>query len=113
MSLPTRVNESISATATGTIALSAGIALKPHVLVGITFLDAAEAVVTPTAGTYSITGRPEGQENYLALINGTAIDATAAVQQLSYAGNINSLKYTPIGITGATSIKITITGNAS
>lgn len=101
----------ISATVESTFDLSGGVDLKARVTLGITFFDATGNVVTPSAGSYTITASPIGMANFLNIIDGDNIDATLPVPSLSYAANADALKYTPTGITGVTSIEITAKGN--
>lgn len=107
------VSKILSATATNTIDLSEEIAYRPHVFVGIQFRDADNLVVTPSAGTFSITVRTVGMANFESITDGDAIDATAALAALSFATNADELKYTPVGITGAVRVQITVRGNIS
>lgn len=109
------MTKSISATllanATDTIDLTEGqVQETPHVFIGIKFLVAGVAV-TPSAGTFSITARIRGMDDFESIPGGDTIDATAALSSLSFAGNADEIKYTPAGITGADEVRITITGN--
>lgn len=84
----------------------------PHVFITVKFL-LSDVVTTPSAGTYTIEVRAIGMDNFEAITNGTAIDATAASATLSYAANAEELRYTPTGITGVDAVQITIAGNYS
>ena len=105
----------ISATTTGTLDLTGNILESPHVFIAVAFLDSGGAVITPTAGTYDITAKLNGMEVFEAITNGTAIDATAAVATLSFAGNAQSLQYAPTAIAGndVTNVRITVSANKS
>lgn len=106
------ISKKFSATATGTIDLTQRrIQDTPHVFIGIKFIGAGGAVVTPSAGTFSITIRTVGMNNFESIPSGDAIDATAALNTLSFAANAEELKYVPTGITGANEVIITVTGN--
>jgi len=108
------ITKTFDATATSTIDLTEReIQNTPHVFIGIKFIGAGGSVVTPSAGTYSITVRTSGMDNFESIPSGDAIDATAAVNTLSFASNAVELKYTPTGITGANEVRITVTGNLS
>ena len=50
-------------------------------------------------------------DNFESIPSGDAIDATAAITTLSFAGNATDVKYTPTGIVGANEVQITVTGN--
>lgn len=105
------ISATLSATATATIDLKdRQVQETPHVFIGIKFLVAG-LVVTPSAGTFSITARIRGMDNFESIPSGDAIDATAALSSLSFAGNADEIKYTPAGITGADEVRITVTGN--
>ena len=102
-----------SATATATIDLTERqVQETPHVFIGIKFLVAG-LPVTPSAGTFSITARIRGMDNFESIPSGDTIDATAVLSSLSFAGNADEIKYTPIGITGADEVQIVVTGNFS
>ena len=105
----------ISATATGVIDLTGNILKSPHVFIGIAFLDSGGAVITPTAGTYTINIKLNGMEVFEAITGGTAIDATTAVSTLTFAGNAQSLQYVPTSVSGndVTNIRVTISANKS
>jgi len=108
-------DKTISATATGTIDLTGNIQESPHVFIALQFLDSGGAVITPTGGTYTITVKTNGMAIFEAITDGTAIDATAAVSTLSFAGNAQALQYAPTSVTGndVTSVKITVSANKS
>lgn len=105
------VVRTISASSTASFDLSAdGINQTPHVFIAVQF-QTGGSPVTPSAGTYTIEVKGVGMDNFEAIIDGTAIDATAAPATLSYATNAEELRYTPTGVTGANDIQITVTGN--
>ncbi len=105
------ISATLSATATDTIDLTERqVQETPHVFVGIKFIVAG-AVVTPSAGTFSVTARIRGMDNFESIPSGDTIDATAALSSLSFAGNADELKYTPVGIIGADEVQIVVTGN--
>lgn len=107
------ISATLPATTTTTIKLTdRQVQETPHVFIGIKFLVAG-AAVTPSAGTFSITARIRGMDNFESITDGDAIDATAALESLSFAGNVDELKYTPAGITGADEVQIVVTGNLS
>lgn len=110
-----RVNKSekLSATATDTIDLSQKIVHTPHVTIGIRFLNGAGAVVTPSAGTFSIMIKVVGNEKFHNIVGGNNIDATSALDELSFAGNGETLKYVPVSIAGAVTVEINLQGNES
>jgi hypothetical protein len=105
------VSRRIQAASTGTIDLTEdGVSQTPHVFIAVKFITAG-IIVTPGAGTYTIDVRGVGMPDYEAITDGTAIDATAATETLSYATNAEELRYTPTGVTGADEVQITVTGN--
>lgn len=108
------ISEVLPATTTSTIDLTdRRVETTPHVFVGIKFIGAGGAIVTPSAGTFSITIKTIGMEVFESITGGDAINATVALAALSFATNADSLKYTPVGITGANEVQITVTGNLS
>lgn len=102
----------ISATATDTIDLEE-IKKTPHVFIGVEFQDGGGSPVTPGAGTFSITIKTAGTNTFESIIDGDDIDATMPLDALSFATNAIELRYTPIGITGAVNVQLTILGNSS
>lgn len=105
------VSETFSATDTKTIDLTQRqVQETPHVFIGIKFLVAG-LPVTPSAGTFSITARIRGMDNFESIPAGDTIDATAALSSLNFAGNADEIKYTPVGIVGADEVQIVVTGN--
>lgn len=105
------ISATLLATATDTIDLTERqVQETPHVFIGIKFLVAGVAV-TPSAGTFSITARIRGMDNFESIPGGDTIDATAALKSLNFAGNADELKYTPAGIVGADEVQIIVTGN--
>ncbi len=111
--IPRGVSRRFNAGSTSTIDLSEdGVNQTPHVFIAVKFITGG-SVVTPGAGTYTIEARGAGMDNFEAIIDGTAIDATAAPATLSYATNADELRYTPTGVTGADEVQITVTGNYS
>lgn len=106
------ISATLSATVTGTIDLTERqVQETPHVFIGIKFIGAGGAVVTPSAGTFSITARIRGMDNFESIPSGDTIDATAALNSLNFAGNADEIKYTPAGIIGADEVRITVSGN--
>lgn len=110
---PEQKIKTLSVLEIGTINLSVATAFRPHCYVAVTFLDASGLPVTPSYGTYSLTVKPLGMENYIEITDGSNVDATLPVNLLSFSGNIGMLKFEPFTIGGATSIKITVTGNSA
>ena len=105
------ISKTFSATVETTIDLTEQhVQETPHVFIGIKFIVAG-VVVTPTAGTFSITARVRGMDNFESIPSGDTIDATAALKSLNFAGNADELKYTPAGIVGADEVQIVVTGN--
>jgi hypothetical protein len=105
------VSRRFKSTSTSTIDLTEdGVSQTPHVFIAVKFITGG-VVVTPSAGTYTIEVKGVGMDNFEAITNGTAIDATAAPATLSYATNAEELRYTPTGVTGADEVQITVTGN--
>lgn len=105
------VSRRSNAATTTTIDLTEdGVNQTPHVFIALKFITGG-SVVTPSAGTYTIEVRGAGMDNFEAIIDGTAIDATVVPATLSYATNADELRYTPTGITGADEVQITVTGN--
>lgn len=113
MTTPQQAEETLSATAQQTIDLSQRVFGGPHVFVGVIFKNSGGSVVTPSAGTYTIDVLPVGMANFQTVDSGTDIDATVAPDQLSFAANAQTLRYTPTGITGADDITINISSNVS
>lgn len=107
------LTKKLDATATGTIDLSQKIVHLPHVVIGIKFLDGSGNVVTPSAGTFSITIKIPGNETFHSIVGGSTIDATSSLDELSFGTNGEILKYTPTGITGAVTAEINVMGNVS
>ena len=105
--------EKIDATVTGEIDLTQEIADTPHVFIGVRFLDVDDLVVTPSGGTYSIKVLTYGIDDFQSIPDGDNIDATADPVALSFATNATTLQYTPVSVTGAVSVQISVTGNRS
>lgn len=111
----TRIAKTVSATAAATIDVTGNFLESVHAFIKVKFLDSGGAVITPTAGTYDFTVQPDGMDNFETITDGSAIDATAAVSQLSFLANASAVKYTPTAIAGndVTNIVITLTANKS
>ena len=108
------ITGTFDATATSTLDLTEReLQNTPHVFIGVKFIGAGGSFVTPSAGTFSLTVKSRGMENFESIQSGDVIDATAALSSLSFTGNATALKYTPTGITGANEVRITVTGNLS
>jgi len=111
----TAKKETISATATGTLDLTGNILKSPHIFIAVAFFDSVGAVITPTAGTYTITIKINGMEVFETITGGSAIDATMPVATLSFSGNPQTLQYAPTAISGndVTNVRITVSANKS
>ena len=91
-----------------------GITMNPHVFVGVTFTDSNGAAVTPGAGTYTVTAETLNNPGvFQTLVNGSTIDATAALTTLSAGANITRFRVVSASITTATLLNIKITANVS
>ena len=108
-------SEEISATVTGTLDLTGNILESPHVFIAVASLDSVGAVITPTAGTYTMTVKLNGMEVFETITGGSAIDATMPVASLSFSGNPQTLQYAPTAIAGndVTNVRITVSANKS
>ena len=86
----------------------------PHCFVGVQFFDDAggTSVVVPGAGTAAIEIVTINNTPVLEAINGSPMDATAAVT-LNWDGNTLSVKVTLAAITVATHYKVVVTANKS
>lgn len=111
---PVIFDQTFDATTAATLVLSPSGRNITHAFIGLTYLDGGGSVVTPSAGTVTITVKttvnPEVDE---AITGGTAVDVTAALNSFSFAANAESVTVTPTGVTGATDVRIRITTNGS
>ena len=111
MTKPSILPKSLPAGSQGVIDLTLASILGARTFIGIRFTDGIGNTVTPSAGDYTIKIRPLGMDNYIAIENGTGIDATAPPISLNYAANAQDVRYTPNGVLGADFIVITISTN--
>jgi len=107
------ISELLDANEIGEIDLSQQIVHTPHVIIVMRFLDSSGNEVTPIAGSFSITIKVSNSQVFHSIIGGDNIDATAELSLLSYSGNGQTLKYSPLGITRADKIEIKVLGNTT
>ena len=87
---------------------------RPHVSMGVQFTDANGSPVTPGAGTYTVTVETVNLPGvFQPIVNGTSVDATAALTNLSCAANISRIKVVSAGITVAALVNLKVTANVS
>lgn len=106
-----RRQERLDATVEGTMSLGNLNTDKPHTEIGIRFEDSDRKPATPGAGTYSISVQSFGGDDFELVENGSGVDATAAIDSLTYTSFGEQLKYTPTGITVATIVRITLSSS--
>lgn len=76
------------------------------------FSDATgDTEVTPTAGTIAVEGRPNGAGGYSSL-SMSPLDCTDTGDYASTSVPLDSIRFTPTGITGAAYYQITVTAKA-
>lgn len=97
-----------------TLDLPANITIRPHVFVGATFTDNDGLAATPGAGTISFSAETLNNPGvFTPLYLGTSLDATAALNTLSAAGNLTRIQVVTADITVATLVNVKVTANGS
>jgi len=105
--MPT-TQRTLNATSTGTFDIIGINSNTPHTQITMRFLDINSNSVTPTGGTFSVSVRPNGSDQFQPVRAGTDITATDPLDSLTYAAIGTEVKYEPTAITGADRIIFTV-----